>query len=123
MPVLRGESSDWKQEAFIQISESQVGRALRTGRWKYGIVSNENDGETESSADRYVESYLYDLHSDPYELQNLIGYGSHREVAAHLKERILDAMEAAGESRPVIADHELTKPKSQRSVQPHEILE
>ena len=121
MPILRGEVGDWKQEAFIQISESQVGRAIRTGRWKYGVVSNQNDGETESCADHYVENYLYDLHSDPYELQNLIGYGSHRKVAARLKEKILDAMDIAGESRPMITDHELTMPQSQRTVHPQEI--
>jgi len=123
MPILRGESTEWEQEAFIQISESQVGRALRTGRWKYGIVSKENDGETESSADRYVEDYLYDLHSDPYELQNLIGYGSHREVATHLKNRILKAMQKAGEPVPTITDHEVNHPESQRHVLSHEILQ
>ena len=71
MPILRGESKDWEQEVFIQISESQVGRALRTSRWKYGIVAPDGDGWNDISSDNYVETYLYDLHSDPYELQNL----------------------------------------------------
>lgn len=123
MPILRGETAEWEQEAFIQISESQVGRALRTSRWKYGIVAQDNDGDTESWADHYQEDYLYDLKSDPYELQNLIGFGSHREVAAHLKGKILKAMERAGERQPDIADHEITHPHSQRSVLPREILE
>ncbi|OUC06808.1 arylsulfatase, partial [Litorilinea aerophila] len=30
LPLLRGQAADWPQEVFIQISESQVGRALRT---------------------------------------------------------------------------------------------
>jgi len=123
MPILRGQSREWKQEVFIQISESQVGRAIRTSRWKYGIVAPEADGETESGSDSYTENYLYDLHSDPYELQNLIGYASHNEVKAHLKTKILDAMEHAGESRPEITEHEITMPQSQRVVFEDEILQ
>ncbi|MGY8696013.1 MAG: sulfatase-like hydrolase/transferase [Verrucomicrobiia bacterium] len=123
MPILRGQSSEWKQEAFIQISESQVGRAIRTSRWKYGIVAPDADGETESCSDAYAENYLYDLHSDPYELQNLIGYASHNQVKAHLKTKILDAMKRAGESRPEISDHEITMPESQRVLYEEEILQ
>lgn len=123
MPILRGQSSEWKQEAFIQISESQVGRAIRTSRWKYGIVAPDADGETESCSDAYTENYLYDLHSDPYELQNLIGYASHNQVKAHLKTKILDAMKRAGESRPEISDHEITMPESQRVLYEEEILQ
>ena len=121
MPILRGESKDWEQEVFIQISESQVGRALRTSRWKYGIVAPDGDGWNDIGSDNYVESYLYDLHSDPYELQNLIGYASHREVADHLQNRILNAMERAGEPRAGIENHPITRPESQRIVYPEEI--
>jgi arylsulfatase A-like enzyme len=123
MPILRGQSHEWEQEAFIQISESQVGRAIRTTRWKYGIVAPDADGETESRSDTYTESYLYDLHSDPYELQNLIGYASHNKVKAHLKIKILDAMERAGELRPQITDHEITRPESQRTIFEEEVLQ
>ena len=35
LPLLRGEDEDWQAEAFIQISESQVGRAIRSRRWLY----------------------------------------------------------------------------------------
>jgi arylsulfatase A-like enzyme len=123
MPILRGQSHEWEQEAFIQISESQVGRAIRTARWKYGIVAPDADGETESRSDTYTENYLYDLHSDPYELQNLIGYASHNKVKAHLKIKILDAMERAGELRPQITDHEITRPESQRTIFEEEVLQ
>ncbi len=123
MPILRGQESEWKQEAFIQISESQVGRCIRTSRWKYSVEAPDRDGETESDSDRYEEAFLYDLKTDPYELQNLIGFGSHRPVAAHLKAKLLDAIEKAGETRPEIADHPVTMPESQREVLPEEILE
>lgn len=123
MPILRGESSDWEQEAFIQISESQVGRCLRTARWKYSVEAVDLDGETQYQSDEYTETFLYDLKSDPYELQNLIGYASHRDVADHLKGKLLDAMERADESRPTIVEHAITMPESQRTVFAEEILQ
>ena len=33
LPLLRGETDDWQEEVFVQISEAQVGRAVRTQRW------------------------------------------------------------------------------------------
>ena len=70
---------------FIQISESQVGRALRTKRWKYSVSAPDLDGWSQPSADTYVEEYLYDLDSDPYELANLIGLDAYGEVTADLR--------------------------------------
>ncbi|MFW5981295.1 MAG: hypothetical protein ACOCRU_01835 [bacterium] len=31
---------EWREEVFLQISESQVGRAIRTNRWKYSISAS-----------------------------------------------------------------------------------
>ena len=42
------------------------------------------------------------MHADPYELNNLIGLESHREVALIMKERLLRRMENAGETPPRI---------------------
>ena len=96
MPRLKGEQKSWKQEAFIQISESQVGRAIRTARWKYCVVAPGKSGKTSKGANLYEEDCLYDLKSDPYELQNLIDYASHKEVADILREKLLAAMKRAG---------------------------
>ncbi len=101
LPLLNGKRQDWPKEVFIQISESQVGRAIRTRRWKYGVVAPEKDGN-ESGADTYEETYLYDLQADPYELANLIGHRSHQEIAAILRERLIARMAAAGEAAPHI---------------------
>ena len=51
LPLLRGQAVDWPEEVFIQISESQVGRAVRTRRWKYGVdAPDKNGGATPPTA-------------------------------------------------------------------------
>jgi arylsulfatase A-like enzyme len=104
LPLLHGDGAaeDWPQEVFIQISESQVGRALRTQRWKYSVMAPERHGGRDPDAERYTEEYLYDLACDPYELTNLIGLASHQEVARLLRERLIQRMVAAGEAAPII---------------------
>jgi len=102
VPLLRGAAADWPDEVFVQISESQVGRAVRTARWKYSVVAPDRDGRAEPAADRYVEEFLYDLQADPYELTNLAGIESHRPVSDILRDRLLRRMVAAGEDAPTI---------------------
>jgi arylsulfatase A-like enzyme len=102
LPLLRDRRSPWPDDVLVQISESEVGRALRTGRWKYGVVAPDKNGWNDSASDRFVESHLYDLHADPYELSNLAGFESHRAVADRLRQRLIHRMILAGESAPVI---------------------
>ncbi|TCM89761.1 arylsulfatase A-like enzyme [Paenibacillus sp. BK033] len=101
-PLINGNHTAWPEEVFIQISESEVGRAVRTRRWKYGVVARDKNPYTDSHSDRYEEAYLYDLQSDPYELTNLIGYESHAGVANAMRNRLLKRMVAAGEHVPEI---------------------
>ena len=101
-PLVRRENADWPEEVFVQISESQVGRAIRTHRWKYAVTAPEKDGGKDSGSASYTEVELYDLECDPYELTNLIGLESHREVTQTLRERLVRRMVAAGETEPTI---------------------
>jgi arylsulfatase A-like enzyme len=100
LPLVRGEQSDWSEEVFVQISESEVGRAVRTQRWKYGVVAPDRDGWGDAASDHYVEAHLYDLLADPYELENLIGFEAYREVSNALRNRLLRCMVEAGEKEP-----------------------
>jgi arylsulfatase A-like enzyme len=102
LPLIRRDSEDWPNEVFMQISESQVGRAIRTNRWKYSVVASEQNGWSTPGADQYVEEFLYDLQADPYELTNLAGIESYRSVADDLKERLIARMLEAGEAAPHI---------------------
>ena len=103
LPLLRGQPvDDWPEEVFIQISEAQLGRAVRTSRWKYCIDAPHKDPNKDSASDHYVEQYLYDLQADPYELTNLIGITSLQEVTEQLRGRLIDCMIRAGEAEPTI---------------------
>lgn len=119
LPLLRGAEQAWPEEVFVQISESQVGRAIRTKRWKYSVSAPEANPSDKASL-YYKEEFLYDLFSDPYELTNLIGFESHREVAESLRERLIRRMLQAKEAAPVI-EAASSGPSGQRKVKAHEI--
>lgn len=89
-------------EVYVQISESQVGRAIRTARWTYAVRAPNADGWADPCAGTYVETELYDLAADPYQLTNLAGYESHRALADTLRARLLARMAAAGEPAATI---------------------
>lgn len=123
MPIVRRETDTVQDDILIQISESQVGRAVRTSRWKYSVRAVEMDGYVNSNAAEYTEEFLYDLKTDPYELNNLIGYESHAAVAAEMKRRLLDRMEKAGERRPRIIEVDREPYPCQMTVREREIFQ
>ena len=124
MPLLRGAGTEeWPEEVFIQISESQVGRAVRTARWKYSVSAPGRDGFEDAEAPLYEEEFLYDLKADPYELVNLIGLRSHREVAARMRGRLLNRLAQAGEGTPEIRPAPQREGTGHRRVFPEEIDE
>jgi arylsulfatase A-like enzyme len=102
LPLLNGQTDEWPEEVFIQISESQVGRAIRTQRWKYCVAAWDREAWFDTGSDTYSEHHLYDLENDPHELTNLIELESHRNTAADLRERLIRRMVEAGETAPVI---------------------
>jgi len=120
VPLLRGETQGWPEEVFVQISEAQVGRAVRTKRWKYGVDAGGGSAagprpQDQSGAGTYVEEFLYDLQHDPYELRNLIGLESHRSVADAMAARLQRRMAEAGEKVPQI-EPAPPRPSGQRRV-------
>jgi len=63
---------DWEDNAYIQISESQIGRAVRTKEWKLGVTAADPDGPRDGVGGEYTLQYLYYLEKDPYEQSNLV---------------------------------------------------
>ncbi len=97
-----GSSQLWRDEVFMQISESHVGRAIRTARWKYSVRAPNKDGIREAASDLYVEDFLYDLESDPHERNNLVSDARLAQVRYELRERLKRLMLGAGEREPRI---------------------
>ncbi len=103
LPLVRRTDTAWDDEVFVQISESQIGRAIRTRRWKYSVSAPGVSGGARCGADHYIEEFLYDLESDPYELDNLVNSEAHTRVREWLRGKLAGRMERAGEPRPAIS--------------------
>jgi len=100
-PLAAGEATGWPDDVFVQISESWIGRAVRTERWKYAVwVPTEGEfrsGRDRPDSDMYVEHFLYDLDADPYERHNLVADASRAAVRAEMAERLRRRLREAGE--------------------------
>ena len=87
---------------FMQISESQCGRAIRTDRFKYAVRDDMPTGYAHFNSKVYFEAYLYDLKNDPIEKYNLVKDPRYRKVKEELKYLLLEQMANAEEEAPVI---------------------
>jgi arylsulfatase A-like enzyme len=88
IPLVNKTSMNWENEIFIQISESELARSLRTSKWKYCISDLTSNGNDKPSSDNYTETSLYDLDADPYELNNLIGINAYDEILNDLRKKM-----------------------------------
>ncbi len=104
MPLVRRQNMDWPEEVFVQISEAECGRAVRTKRWKYAVRAEGVSGNKQGGAESYTETYLYDLQHDEHELRNLVNEESHKVVRAVMRQRLLRRMKEAGEPEPTIIE-------------------
>lgn len=82
------------ESVFMQISESQIGRAVRTKKWKYCVSSKNRDA---AFAESYTESLLYDLENDPFERNNLISDPAYEQVRHELRALLIEHMKKANE--------------------------
>jgi len=88
---------NWKNLAYIQLSENLLGRAIRTDEWLYCVASLTGDPNMDATSPTYQEYALYNLNSDPYEQVNLFGQRKLHQITDHLKAQLLECMQQAGE--------------------------
>jgi arylsulfatase A-like enzyme len=106
--------ASWRNEIFIQISESETARALRTPEWTYVALAPDANTDTDSGSPAYRDYQLYNNagdgaqivnlagRADPPELVHYAGGRSIRDITGELRDRLLARMEEAGEARPKI---------------------
>ena len=117
------------EEIFFQVSETELGRGVRTKEWKYFVTAPHvqplmqmdkhftTEGyykmlrRARGSSDSYIETYLFNLEKDPNEANNLVGDGSLEEIRADLRERLYRCMKRAGEQVPMIYPYGTQLPK------------
>lgn len=85
---------------FIQISESQIGRAVRTKKWKYSARAL-GSGEIGHKATHYFDDFLYDLVNDPCEKNNLVNDENYSKILTQMRALLSREMVKAGEKKPV----------------------
>lgn len=90
-------TSDAPSDVLVQISESQIGRALRTATHTFAAKAptrNPLAGHRRSGSDQYVGTHLYDNVSDPHQRRNLIDdpgcFALRDRLARRLADRIAE---------------------------------
>ena len=91
-------------EVFAQISESRVGRCVRTADFLYAVYAPGVNGEERGAADVYADDFLYDLRQDPHEMRNLIADPAYDGVRLALREKLLAWILRAEGAAPQIVD-------------------
>jgi choline-sulfatase len=84
VPLLRGETIQWPNEAFSEFPPSSgtpAIRMIRSGKWK--LIHY--DG---------MASQLFDLESDPQEMKDLAESPQHRELCRRLQTRAIEGWSA-----------------------------
>lgn len=85
---------------FVQISESHIGRAVRTKKWKYSARAL-GSGWHKPKAIHYFDDYLYDMENDPHEKNNLVKNENYEKILSQMRSLLAREMVNAGERKPV----------------------
>ena len=102
LDVVEKKADNRPNEIFAQISESRVGRCIRTARYTYSVYAPGVNGGEAAASDRYADDFLYDMEQDPHQLNNVVTDPAYAQVKAELRARLLDWIWQAEGARPVI---------------------
>lgn len=104
LDVVQNNTYNRKNQIFAQISESRVGRCIRTPEFLYAVYAPDVNGGEAAASDRYADDYLYDLRKDPWQLDNIVADPAYSEEKQKLRRELLDWIERAEGYRPIIND-------------------
>ena len=104
LDVVEKKDAGRPNQVFAQISESRIGRCVRTPRYTYSVYAPGMNGGEAASSDVYADDFLYDMEKDPYQLNNVVDSPDYADVKLDMRERLLDWIEKAEGKRPVIQD-------------------
>ena len=104
LDVVEKKDDNRPNEIFAQISESRVGRCIRTARYTYSVYAPGVNGGIAAGADRYADDFLYDMEKDPHQLNNVVADPAYVSVKEELRVRLLDWIEKAEGAHPIITD-------------------
>ena len=73
LPTDAAARKNWDSTAYIQISASMVGRALRTKEWTFSVYDPDAQPNKVPDSTTYIDYAIYDTGADPYQKLNLAG--------------------------------------------------
>ena len=91
-------------EVFAQISESRVGRCIRTPEFTYSVYAPGVHGGAAAASDVYADDFLYDMRIDPHQLNNVVADPAYAEIKADLRKRLLKWLERVEGAHPIITE-------------------
>ena len=102
--VVEKKDENRPNEVFAQISESRVGRCIRTPEFTYSVYAPGIHGGMAPASDVYADDFLYDNRVDPYQLNNVVADPAYAEIKKDLRQRLLNWLEKAEGAHPTIID-------------------
>ena len=93
-----------RDAVYIQISESFVGRAVRTGRYTYCVHAPGKHPWNDSASEIYRDRRLFDNDTDPCQETNLIYDPAYTEIKADLRAKLISLARQAGEGTITVTD-------------------
>ena len=91
-------------EVFAQISESRVGRCIRTPEFTYSVYAPGVHGGAAAASDVYADDFLYDMRIDPHQLNNVVADPAYAEIKADLRKRLPKWLERVEGAHPIITE-------------------
>lgn len=111
---------DDSDELLYFISESRVGRALRTKNFLYAIYAPKLNGLEAYQADDYLDDYMYDSINDMYEDNNIMAAPHFKEEKLKMRERLCELLEQSEGKKPHVEDgFTVIEPKALPKDHPH----